>query len=207
MPFALASVIRPGHWPTARACRRHRRRTRLRRGRALGFSLIEALVALALIAIVATMAAPELREWLWRTRLSSAARTVLSDLQLARSEALQGGRNVILRFSDDGAGATCYVLHTGPLNSCSCRMQAPPTCEGEAQAIRQTSWPAARGRASVRSNVPSMLFSGRQGTVSVAGSIDVAIEGIGTVRHVVSLTGRVRSCSPDRGTNLLPRCA
>ncbi|WP_343628348.1 GspH/FimT family pseudopilin [Roseateles sp.] len=178
-----------------------------RRDRGRGLSLIESLVTIALIALVAMLAAPDLRDWVWRVRLSNAAQTVLSDLQLARSEALQGGRNVTVRFIDDGAGSTCYVLHTGPLGGCTCRMQEPPTCEGTAQAIRQMSWPTSRGRPAVRSNVPSMLFSGRQGTVSVAGSIEVTLTGIGAVRHVVSLTGRMRSCSPDGAMSRLPRCA
>lgn len=172
-----------------------------------GFTLIETLVVIALVAMVATIAGPEIRDWLWRTRLSNAAQTVLADLQLARSESLQTGRNVTLRFSDDGAGATCYVVHTGPVGACSCRMQAPATCDSGALPIRQMSWQAARGRASVRSNVSSLLFSGRQGTVSLAGSIDVKLDGLGVIRHVVSLTGRVRSCTPDGVMSRLPRCA
>ncbi|OWQ92163.1 hypothetical protein CDN99_07405 [Roseateles aquatilis] len=177
-----------------------------RRRPARGFSLIEAFVGIALVALVAMLAGPDLRDWLWRVRLSNAAQAVLGDLQLARSEALQGARNVIIRFGEDAAGS-CYVLHTGPVGACACRMDTPPVCEDSARPIRQMRWHLRPGHATVRSNVPSMLFSGRQGTVSVAGTIDVQVEGIGVVRHVIGITGRVRSCTPDGAMSRLPRCA
>jgi len=176
-----------------------------------GHSLIEILVCVALVAVVTLLAGPDLRDWLWRQRLDNAARAVLGDLQLARSEAIQGARNVTLRFGGDESGllgsGRCYVLHTGPLGGCGCRMDAPPQCGPGAQAIKQMRWTRERGQAEVLSNVGSMLFSGRQGTVSVAGTVEVHMAGIGSVRHVVGITGRVRSCTPDAALNRLPRCA
>jgi Tfp pilus assembly protein FimT len=169
------------------------------------------LVSLALIALVAMLAGPDLRDWLWRQRLANAAQAVLGDLQLARSEAIQGSRNVILRFGGDDAavvgGGRCYVLHTGAVGGCDCHVDAPPTCRADAQAIKQVRWIRERGQAEVTANVPSMLFSGRQGTVSVSGTIDVRMTGIGSVHHIVSITGRVRSCTPDGALNRVPRCA
>ncbi len=184
---------------------------RLAPGPLRGLSLIEALVSVALVALVAMMAGPDLRDWLWRQRLANAAQAVLGDLQLARSEAIQGARNVIVRFGGDESGVSgsgrCYVLHTGPVGGCGCRVDAPPVCEAGAQAIKQMRWQRGQGQAEVLSNVPSMLFSGRQGTVSVSGTVEVKLDGIGSVRHIVSITGRVRSCTPDAGMGRLPRCA
>lgn len=185
--------------------------SRRARASARGLSLIEVLVSIALVALVATLAGPDLRDWLWRQRLANAAQAVLGDLQLARSEAIQGARNVILRFGGDesavaGSGR-CYVLHTGTVGGCDCHVDAPPTCRADAQAIKQVRWVRERGQAEVTANVPSMLFSGRQGTVSVSGTIDVRLTGIGSVHHIVSITGRVRSCTPDGALNRLPRCA
>lgn len=176
-----------------------------------GFSLVELLVSVAIVAIAAMLAGPDLRDWLWRQRLANSAQAVLGDLQLARSEAIQGARNVILRFGGDESAVTgsgrCYVLHTGPLGGCGCRMDTPPACDAGAQAIKQMRWARGRGQVEVVSNVPSMLFSGRQGTVSVSGTVEVRMEGIGAIRHIVSLTGRVRSCAPDGTAIRLPRCA
>lgn len=176
-----------------------------------GFSLVELLVSVAIVAIAAMLAGPDLRDWLWRQRLANSAQAVLGDLQLARSEAIQGARSVILRFGGDESAVTgsgrCYVLHTGPLGGCGCRMDTPPVCDAGAQAIKQMRWARGRGQVEVVSNVPSMLFSGRQGTVSVSGTVEVRMEGIGAIRHIVSLTGRVRSCAPDSTAIRLPRCA
>ena len=176
-----------------------------------GFSLVELLASVAIVAIAAMLAGPDLRDWLWRQRLANGAQAVLGDLQLARSEAIQGARNVILRFGGDESAVTgsgrCYVLHTGPLGGCGCRMDTPPVCDAGAQAIKQMRSARGRGQVEVVSNVPSMLFSGRQGTVSVSGTVEVRMEGIGAIRHIVSLTGRVRSCAPDGTAIRLPRCA
>lgn len=176
-----------------------------------GFSLIELLVSIAIVALAAMLAGPDLRDWLWRQRLANSAQAVLGDLQLARSEAIQGARNVILRFGGDESPVTgsgrCYVLHTGPLGGCGCRMDTPPVCDAGAQAIKQMRWTRGRGQPEVVSNVPSMLFSGRQGTVSVSGTVEVRMEGIGAIRHIVSLTGRVRSCAAEGTASRLPRCA
>ena len=178
---------------------------------ARGISLIEVLVTLALVALVALLAGPELRDWLWRQRLANAAQAVLGDLQLARSEAIQGSRNVMLRFGGDESAVSgsgrCYVLHTGAAGGCDCHLDAPPTCRADAQAIKQVRWVRDLGRPEVTANVPSMLFSGRQGTVSVSGTVEVRMASIGSVRHIVSITGRVRSCTPDGALNRLPRCA
>lgn len=208
LPFPLRVRARfPDPLPLARRLR-HVLPARAAAG---GFSLIELLISIALVALLALLAGPDLRDWLWRQRLTNAAQAVLGDLQLARSEAIQGARHVILRFGGDESGVAgsgrCYVLHTGPVGGCDCRLDAPPACEPGAQALKQIRWERGRGRADIVSNVPSMLFSGRQGTVSVSGTIEVRMAGIGAVRHIVAITGRVRSCGTDTAMNRLPRCA
>ena len=56
-----------------------------------GFSVIELLVAIALGAIVITIAVPGFTETVRRTRHGSAVRRVVSDLREARSEAIATG--------------------------------------------------------------------------------------------------------------------
>lgn len=59
-----------------------------------GFTLIEMIVVMALLAIITGIAAPGLSEFLAGQRVKAAAFDLTSDLLLARSEALKRGRTV-----------------------------------------------------------------------------------------------------------------
>lgn len=59
-----------------------------------GFTLIELMVAVAILAIMASLAAPSFREILAAQRVRSTAYSIVSDLTLARSEAVKRGAEV-----------------------------------------------------------------------------------------------------------------
>jgi type II secretion system protein H len=83
------------------------RRARIRRtrgtGRARGFSILELLVALALLTVVATLSI-----WAFFSRgevtLENAAKLLADDLQIAQSRAVYMKTAVEVRFDDDGLG-------------------------------------------------------------------------------------------------------
>lgn len=170
-----------------------------------GFTLVEALVAVLLLSLLLTFALPAGHRWLQRQRLWHAAETVLADLYFARSEALHGSRNVMLRFLTTPSGA-CYVIYSGPQNSCQCETEGPSTCLPGGQAYRTYQAPRRDGFPMLSSNVSSMLFSNRLGTVALAATFRLSTEGVGEVRHIVGITGRVRSCSADRSFTRWPAC-
>lgn len=68
-----------------------------RRGRQSGFTLVEVMVTVILIAILASLAAPSFQSTVARFRVRTAAESLMSGLQLARSEALR--RNQPVRFT------------------------------------------------------------------------------------------------------------
>jgi type IV fimbrial biogenesis protein FimT len=68
-----------------------------------GFSLVELLVVIALVAGSALAAAPLFSEWRARDRVDGAARALLASLTLARSEALARGARVVVCPADGGA--------------------------------------------------------------------------------------------------------
>lgn len=173
---------------------------------ASGVGLIELLVCVAILAVLLVTALPGLRHGWLRQRLAQAAHAVLVDLQRARSEALLGARTLQLRFGEDSAGA-CYVLYAGPAEGCRCRASGPPECVAGTTTIRLAQWPLRAGFPSLRANVASMRFNGRQGTVTPTGTVSIRIEGIGEVRHIVGITGRPRSCGLDGAPARYPRCA
>jgi type IV fimbrial biogenesis protein FimT len=67
-----------------------------------GFSLIELMITLAVLAIVLAAAAPSFSEMLQRTRAATQANELLSAFSFARSEALKRARPVSVCSSADG---------------------------------------------------------------------------------------------------------
>ena len=89
-----------------------------------GFTLIELMVTLAVVAIVAALATPSFTGVINSNRLTSQANELVADIQLARSEALRRNRTVRLCRSTDGstcaAGAgkwTGWVVRTQGANA------------------------------------------------------------------------------------------
>lgn len=69
--------------------------------RAAGFTLIEVMIVVAILAIFAGIATPNFRELITQNRMTSQANDLLAALQFARSEAITRGRRVSLCALDD----------------------------------------------------------------------------------------------------------
>jgi type IV fimbrial biogenesis protein FimT len=67
-----------------------------------GFTLIELLVSMAVMAILLTLAVPAFSEVMVSSRLTALANTFLSNLYLARSEAIKRNSRAVLCKSSDG---------------------------------------------------------------------------------------------------------
>jgi prepilin-type N-terminal cleavage/methylation domain-containing protein len=64
-----------------------------------GFTLVELMIVVVLIAILAVIATPAYRNYMARSRLNGAARLVLSDLASARMDAVKMNRRVQIYFA------------------------------------------------------------------------------------------------------------
>ncbi len=165
-----------------------------------GYSLIEALVVVVVLAILLTASLPSFGPTATRAHLRGAADHLRGDLLEARSAALQRGAAVYLVFwrSTDGR-AWCWGLHTQA--DCDCRLSASApgnVCRLAADTPAQTTSSSDyRGI-----SLDALPFGGalRLSAVRadlVAGNVSFSVAPSGPMaKVVVSALGRVRLCSP-----------
>lgn len=158
-----------------------------------GLTLIEAAVALTIVAIGVSAVAPGFQDLVARKRLEGVAAQLATDLQYVRTEAVARNEPVRISFHAD-AGGSCYVIHTGARAQCTCSGAAPATCSGDAAQIKTVYLTAAQ-QVGVAASAGSILFDPLHGTSTPAGTARVTGPH-GAIHHVVNVMGRVRSCSP-----------
>jgi prepilin-type N-terminal cleavage/methylation domain-containing protein len=213
-------------------CRSHLGR---RQRHALGLTVIEMMVAVAVVAVLAALAAPSLLDFLARQRVAAVNAELVTDLKFARSEAVARNREVYITFyTDPLAGSppmTCYTIHTlGVVGSCDCRKPPGTACLSDAgnpvaevleiktvQVLRSTkvslmppAWPA-----------DIIGFTGTRGYAFWSGHMptdadystdwqdfQVGVESSisGALRTSVGITGKSQVCSPDGSITGAPRC-
>lgn len=92
-----------------------------------GFSLVELMVTLAVLAILTMVAVPSFRDTIRRNRVSAASNALYADLHYARSEAINRGQLVSLCPSNDGSNCTAggaawdtgWLVYTYPAGAAS----------------------------------------------------------------------------------------
>ena len=179
--------------PLARPARRQR-----------GVSLVDSLIALCITAVALGTALPEFNKARERHHLEGAAAQLETDIMYTRSLAVARNQGVRMGFESLQAG-TCYTVHTGAANACSCDADGVATCSAGAEAIRTVYFPA-QGPVALRANVRSILFDPRLGTSTPTGTLRVLGRGDAAIHQIVNIMGRVRSCSPAGSVAGYPRC-
>lgn len=157
-----------------------------------GVTLIEAATVLAITGVLLGAALPNADAARQRRHVEGAAAQFETDVHLARSTAASLGRTVRLDFQS-GAGAACYVLHTGAAGNCDCLSPQPTCAAGEPlRTQRYAAQPVV-----MASNSASMLFDPTTGTVTPTATVRFTAPSGDALHQVVNLMGRVRTCSPS----------
>lgn len=181
--------------PDARLCR--------------GFTMIELVIAVAIAAILLTLAAPSFRGFLGKKRVEGVATELSTDLQYARSEAIARNATVRVTF-----GAGCYVITQQPDGSSpssTCSQTGSPTLGTGAVTIKQLQLQS--GSTASFSGAPGWVeFDPVRGmaitdTANAGASIDV-VSSLGgwQMRNTVTLLGKVNLCSPNATVSGFPSC-
>jgi len=113
-------------------------------------------------------------------------------LQYARSQAVTRQHAVRVSFQQSGQ-VSCYVVHNGGARDCDCT-GATTACKSGVEAMATTRFDA-DSRLRARSNSASMLLDPERGTVTPTGTVELQNAHGDVVHVVVSIMGRVRSCS------------
>lgn len=171
---------------------------------ARGFTMIEMMVVVVLAAVLLAVAAPSFLSTLARKRLEGVAAELSTDIQYARSEAVQRNRAVGIVF-----GSNCYVVYVvGATDATSCStlnsplspLKAPPALPA---GVSLNLVPAAP-RAFVAFEPVRGMATDASGATELSGYVDIASSsGPWQIRAVVTRAGKVKLCSPNNSVTAL----
>ncbi|MBK6471457.1 MAG: prepilin-type N-terminal cleavage/methylation domain-containing protein [Betaproteobacteria bacterium] len=127
--------------------------------RIAGVTLIELLVVVALIGAILVLAAPAFKDMILMQRLRGVQSELITDLQLARGEAVARRDFVRVRFqSASDSSSTCYTIYTSsnPATRCDCLAGPGSACTAPMIEIKTVLVP--RDRQVTLAPVPIAMF-------------------------------------------------
>jgi len=182
--------------------------------RQLGFTIVELMVGIVVLAILLAIGGPSFATWLQNSQIRNMSEGLKDGLQLARAEAVR--RNALVRFElVDSLTASCALTKSGAnwivsmdgaVGKCNSTNMADAAAPAAPRVIQ--SRPAGDGsrNAEVSSTDASVIFNGLGRMVSPAAdvAIDVSNPGGGSclkdsgqmrcLRVVVGVGGQVKMC-------------
>lgn len=149
--------------------------------RVQGFTLVELMVAIALATILLSLSVPSFTQTLARLRVEGASQNLATDLQLARSEAVQRRAAVNLTTAADGM---TYTLTSGAVTIKTVALASGVSFTG---------------------NV-TITFDPLRGLANAATLTSASTGTSAQIRIVTDVMGRVQMCSPGGGFKGYPTC-
>lgn len=161
-----------------------------------GFTLMELLVTVALVALLAGLAAPAMARFVDNARLRAAVEHLSGELQRARNHALSHQRKVHFFVHGDASG-WCYSW-SDAAGACHCNTDHCPATDPAQPGTRSAS-AFTRPRLSLPGNTRQQVlqFAPVRGTATAT---SLALSNRHSrVRIIVSPLGRVRRCAGSPG--------
>lgn len=169
-----------------------------------GFTLIELMVSLLVLAILATVATPSFMDFFERNRVRGAADAVASLVAGARAEAVRSDVDVIVSMTGSGttwclggnaAAAPTGGQPAGAAVACDCTEATACLAGGQRLVVASTDY----RDVSVRTAPAAMVFDGMLGALTPLGTRSVVLgspRGKYDVAVQVGALGQTRLCTP-----------
>lgn len=193
-----------------------------------GFTLLEMLIAMAILAIIITVAMPGLSGFNANQRLIGLAEQVHAHLQQARSEAVTRNQQVFVNFAVDGTASweygmslnsLCDLTATTASGSNACRIVVSDgdaaldagngaVDTGDLVLMRFTDADftgVAMNIGSFGSGTTQIVFDPVRGTAS-GGQVTLVGSNGNQLRVTASALGRMSICTPDGSVDAYPDC-
>lgn len=170
---------------------------------AAGFSLIEAMVIVAIIAILAAVAAPSFQNAINATRVKSAAEAVYGHIGFAKSESIKQNRNLFVTIQ--GAGTTNWCI--GISNASGCNCNTPNSClfgpAGNTAERNLSSADFSSITLSAANIATEFVFNSRRGSLEsiASGTLTITLTGSTGLNTAVQTSpmGSIRICGGNVG--------
>ncbi len=142
-----------------------------------GISLVESLFALGVLSAASLLGIGAAAQWRERGRIEGAARTVLTQVRLARAMAVREGTHVALVFDTDADGETVFRMHRDGNDNGVRRDEAVAGVDHPLGPIVRLS----EGFSGTGFRIPISLPPIEDGPTLAAGSSGVRLSGTGTI--------------------------
>ena len=173
--------------------------------RMVGFTLIELMVTLSVLAILAVLAAPSFSDFIDRYRLRGAVDDAVSLISNARAEAVKNDRDVSIAFGGTTAdwcvGANAAVEPTGgnpAAGAVACDCTTGTSCQVGAQSLVVPQ--GSHSGVTVNSVTTAFVFSSKLGVISPLGSANATFTSPSAkydLRLNVNALGQAGVCVPS----------